>query len=49
MDFTGKPMKGFVYVASSGLDADADLQRWVGHGLQYALSLPARAARSASR
>ena len=42
MDFTGRPMKGFLFVASTGLDADADLERWVGRGLQYALSLPAR-------
>ena|SRR6266496_1234273 len=44
MDFTGKPMKGFLYVDSAGLEADADLERWVGHGLQYALSLPAKAS-----
>lgn len=42
MDFTGKPMKGFIYVASVGLNTDADLQRWVGHGLKYAASLPAK-------
>ena len=40
MDFTGRPMKGFLYVASKGLDRDADLARWVGHGLAYATSLP---------
>ena len=43
MDFTGRPMKGFVYVASLGLETDVDLQRWVGHGLRYAASLPAKA------
>lgn len=42
MDFTGKPMKGFIYVAPAGLKTDADLQRWVGHGLKYAASLPAK-------
>lgn len=40
MDFTGRPMKGFLYVGSEGLEADADLERWVGHGLRYATSLP---------
>ncbi len=44
MDFTGKPMKGFLFVASSGLDADADLERWVGHGLTFVTSLPAKTA-----
>ena len=43
MDFTGRPMKGFVYVASTGLETDAALQIWVGHGVRYAASLPAKA------
>ena len=43
MDFTGRPMKGFVYVAPPGLEADVDLGRWVGHGVSYAASLPAKA------
>ena len=43
MDFTGRPMKGFLYVASPGLDADEDLERWVGYGLKHAMSLPAKA------
>lgn len=42
MDFTGRPMKGFLYIASSGLEADEDLERWVGYGLKHALSLPAK-------
>ena len=40
MDFTGKPMRGFVYVGSEGVASDADLQRWIGHGTAYARSLP---------
>ena len=40
MDFTGKPMKGFVYVGAEGLESDGDLTRWVDHGLTYARSLP---------
>lgn len=42
MDFTGRPMKGFLYVAFPGLEADADLERWVGRGVNYAMSLPAK-------
>jgi TfoX/Sxy family transcriptional regulator of competence genes len=41
MDFTGRPMKGFLYVASEGYATDADLHRWVGLGHAYATSLPA--------
>jgi TfoX/Sxy family transcriptional regulator of competence genes len=49
MDFTGRPMKGFLYVASAGLDADAELERWTGHGVACALSLPAKSRPRARR
>jgi len=42
MDFTGRPMKGFLYVESAGLESEADLERWVGRGVAHALSLPAK-------
>jgi len=29
MDFTGRPMKGYVFVDPKGLEADADLEFWV--------------------
>ncbi len=40
MDFTGRPMKGFVYVACDGFESDADLRRWVARGVRFAGSLP---------
>ena len=40
MDFTGRPMKGMVYVASDGYRAEADLARWVGRGADFAASRP---------
>ena len=40
MDFTGRPMKGFVYVPLEGLNTEADLQEWVGMGVEFAGSLP---------
>ena len=40
MDFTGRPMRGFVVVASDGISTDADLGAWVERGLEFALSLP---------
>lgn len=45
MDFTGRPMKGFVFVSSQGLESDKDLQRWVERGLEYAASLPTKEPR----
>jgi len=44
MDFTGRPMKGFLYVAPPGFERDADLAQWVEHGLRYAASLPPKGA-----
>jgi hypothetical protein len=42
MDFTGRPMKGFVYVGPEGFESDADLRRWINHGVSYARSLPGK-------
>jgi hypothetical protein len=39
MDFTGKPMKGYVYVDPAGFESDADLSRWVGLCVQFNRSL----------
>lgn len=40
MDFTGKPLKGFVYVAQEGIDSDAGLERWIADCLAFTGSLP---------
>lgn len=40
MDFTGKPMKGFVYVAYDGYKTEKSLKKWVDMGLDFAKSLP---------
>jgi len=42
MDFTGKPLRGFVYVAAAGFDSDKDLQDWVDRSVQFVMSLPAK-------
>jgi TfoX/Sxy family transcriptional regulator of competence genes len=42
MDFTGRPMKGTVYVAAEGIASDEDLAGWVDAAAGYALSLPAK-------
>lgn len=41
-DFSGRPMKGWVYVAAPGLTADKDLNRWAQRGVAFARSLPAK-------
>src|SRR5687767_6880584 len=35
MDFTGRPLKGMVYVAPEGLRTEAALARWIGRGLAF--------------
>jgi hypothetical protein len=40
MDFTGKPMKGYVFVAPGGIEADSALERWVTSCLAFVGSLP---------
>lgn len=40
MDFTKRPMKGFVFVGESGLEDDAELARWIERGVRFAAALP---------
>ena len=40
MDFTGRPMRGFVVVASEGIASDERLDEWVRQGVRFATSLP---------
>lgn len=40
MDFTGKPMRGYVFVDPAGYEEDRDLKRWVGDSLKYVGTLP---------
>ena len=42
MDFTGKPMKGLVYVEPEGFASSRDLKAWVEKALRFTLSLPAK-------
>jgi hypothetical protein len=42
MDFTGKPMKGYVYVDPAGFEADTDLSAWAERCLRFNESLPAK-------
>ncbi len=42
MDFTGKEMKGFVYVGPQGIESDEALAAWIERSLHFVLSLPAK-------
>lgn len=45
MDFSGRPMKGYVYVAPKGVAAAAALREWVDACARFAASLPAKKPR----
>jgi TfoX/Sxy family transcriptional regulator of competence genes len=49
MDFTGRPMRGFVFVGPEGMRTDPSLRSWVDRGVAYASSLPAKQPRSKKR
>jgi len=40
MDFTGRPMKGMVYVESPAIDTQETLAQWIGTCLEFIHSLP---------
>ena len=42
-DFTGRPMKNFLYVAAPALKTPAGLKKWVRRGVAFASSLPPKA------
>jgi hypothetical protein len=43
MDFTGRPMAGYVFVAPEGTSEEAALGRWVGLGRSFAATLAGKA------
>ena len=40
MDFTGRPLRGFVYVSQDVILTEDALQEWVARGLSFVRSLP---------
>lgn len=42
MDFTGRPMQGFVCVAPAGFESDSGLQTWVGRCVAFVDTLPVK-------
>jgi TfoX/Sxy family transcriptional regulator of competence genes len=44
MDFTGKPLRGMIYVAAAGLRTDKALRVWVDRALGFVTTLPPKSA-----
>ena len=35
MDFTGKPMKGYVFIEPAGIDMESELEYWIDLSLEF--------------
>lgn len=46
MDFTGRPLKGMVYVDPRGVGTDAALERWLALALEFVRALPEKRPRA---
>jgi TfoX/Sxy family transcriptional regulator of competence genes len=40
MDFTGKPLRGMIFVETEGLSEDENLHYWIKEGLTFTQGLP---------
>ena len=40
MDFTGKPMRGYVFVNAEAIESDTPLTFWLQHCLAFVQTLP---------
>jgi TfoX/Sxy family transcriptional regulator of competence genes len=49
MDFTGKPMRGYVYVEPAGLQSDEQLRFWLERCRTFVSSLPVDASKRSRR
>jgi len=47
MDFTGRPMRGYVFVTAAGLRNKDPLREWIAMARNYVGSLPRKAAKVA--
>lgn len=45
MDFTGRPVKGYVYIDPPAIVDDSQLAAWVSWCVQFVAGLPARGAK----
>ena len=49
MDFTGRPMRGIIYVDAAGIKTARALTRWLGHALAFVNALPPKSGKAAAR
>ena len=49
MDFTGKPMRGFLFVDAPGIATAASLRKWIGRAVGFAETRPVKASTKPAR
>jgi hypothetical protein len=49
MDFTGKPMRGYLFVDAEGIGSPNALRTWVDRCVRHLESMPIKKAKSAVR
>jgi TfoX/Sxy family transcriptional regulator of competence genes len=42
MDFTGRPMKGYLFIEAAGIQTDGSLGAWLESGLKFVRTLPVK-------
>jgi TfoX/Sxy family transcriptional regulator of competence genes len=45
MDFTGKPMQGYVFIDAAGVKTEAQLRFWLERCVQFVSTLPPKGSR----
>ncbi len=49
MDFTGRPMRGFLFVDPPGIASSASLRKWIGRATAHAEAKPRKAGKKTAR
>ena len=48
MDFTGRPLRGFIYVAREGFANEASFLQWIHRGMSFVRTLPPKSVAQAT-
>jgi hypothetical protein len=49
MDFTGRPMRGMIYVGAAGLKTRSALEAWLKRAVSHAQTLPKKPAKKRTK
>jgi len=49
MDFTGRPLKGMVYVDPAAISTPASLKRWIGQASEFVATLPPKPKKTSEK